>query len=149
MFETYYHKEGTVGAAQYNAENYEVIMRALFGDITNDLTCKFDMLVTQGGEVPSVTYRYKDESTDQTLNAGDYMVCYSNQKYTAVPQATFEADYTLQEPSDPEAEVNTAKIEQYETLINYLQEKLYNTQVPSTEPVLAQTSELRLSLIHI
>lgn len=145
MFETYYHKEGTVGAAQYNAENYEIIMQALFGDISNDLTCKFDMLVTQGEEVPSVIYRYKDESTDQTLNAGDYMVCYSDQKYTAVSQSTFEANYTLQEPSDPEAEVNTAKIEQYETLISYLQEKLYNTQVPSTEPVAASNDNATFS----
>lgn len=95
-FPGYTHIYSNVGAYQLTPENRKVICLALLQELREGkLAYLFYTGPTMAEPNASIVFRYTDETSDRTLNGGDYLVLLPIERYVNMTEAAFEQSYQL------------------------------------------------------
>ena len=73
-FVTYHYIECKVDALPLVAANVEKIVEVLAQDVADRLISSLDIQWTAGANVPTITFRYMDSTTDYILTEGMYLL---------------------------------------------------------------------------
>lgn len=93
-FPGYTHIYSNVGAYQLTPENRKVICLALLHELREGRLAYLSYTgPTLAEPNASIIFRYMDETSDRTLNGGDYLVLLPIERYVSMTEAEFEQSY--------------------------------------------------------
>lgn len=92
-FARYKNYEDYVEATQLTPASQATVVKALNWPATRLELSKLEIVYNVSEGCYELVWRYKDESTDTTLNVGDYLVCLNNGKFTSYTASEFNKQY--------------------------------------------------------
>lgn len=93
-FPGYTHIYSNVGAYQLTPENRKAICLALLHELREGKLASLSYTgPTLAEPNASIIFRYTDETSDSTLNGGDYLVLLPIERYVSMTEEEFEQSY--------------------------------------------------------
>ena len=92
-FNNYTHQESVVQAVKLDQDTTSDISAALGGELTKGLLASFQATYNSTNKCYEYTFRYKTDSVDSNLTAGNYLVQLNTSNYVVRDAETFEEEY--------------------------------------------------------
>lgn len=89
----YVHKKALCHALPNTLENQPVIINTLMADAEAGLLDTLTLDTVTGSNQIVLTFKYRTDTTQQTLNPEDYLVCYLDGSKTTLSPETFLGTY--------------------------------------------------------
>ena len=106
-FELYHYRESDVDALPLTVDNQAAILARLKADLVSGELSYLDLKLASKAETYTINFRYKNQTTIQTLSANDYFVIKPLTGIFVIAKDTFEGLYELfseSESTNPRAD---------------------------------------------